>query len=358
MSQKNDWVTAADAVKMLAPRFTAYAAARRICERAHAGLVLARAEHFQVGDRSTQNYDIPKKFWWAEGEAALTQDWAAGDFSTWINDVQFKAFGVTFRRADLEKLAPTTDEAAATDQDDPSQNLYLQLLHLAETAPDISRATTPDTRLWLAQARAAIRQTDDTSNIATFEAALSMYSRPGGLGGGYDLEILQCLYNAIAHMGRSAPASMRGAFVPAGNAHDAIAAVGKILGEAKQAVMLVDPYADAAILERYALFAPEGVTVEVLADAADVKPTLKPAAEAWAKQYGATRPLSVRLGPAKALHDRLIILDQSVAYTVGQSFNALAARAPTSINRVIDAETASRKIEAHRQIWTGAKVVI
>lgn len=358
MSQKDDWVTAANAVKMLAPRFSTYAATRRICERAHAGLVRARAEHFQLGDRSTENFDIPKKFWWAEGEVALTQDWAAGDFSTWVDDVQFKAFGVTFRRVDLEKLAPPADEAAATGQDGPSQNLYLQLSHLAETAPDITRATTPDVRLWLAQARAAIRQTDDTSNIATFETALAMYSRPGGLGGGYGLEILQCLYNALAYVGRSAPSSLRGAFVPAGNAHDAIAAVGKILGEAKQSVMLIDPYADAAILERYALFAAEGVTVEVLADAADVKATLKPAAEAWVKQYGTSRPLSVRLGPAKALHDRLIILDQTVAYTVGQSFNALAARAPTSINRIVDAETARRKIEAHRQIWGAASVVI
>lgn len=358
MSQKDDWVAAAEAVKILVPRFSAYAATRRICERAHAGLVRARAEHFQLGDRSTENFDIPKTFWWAEGEAALTQDWTAGDFSTWIDDVQFKAFGVTFRRVDLEKLAPPADETPTIGQHDAGQSLYLQLLHLAETAPDITRDTTTDTRLWLAQVRAAIRQTEDTSNIATFEAALAMYSRPGGLTGGYGMEILQCLYNAVAFVGRNAPASMRGAFVPAGSAHDAIAAVGKILREAKQSVLLVDPYADASILERYALFAADGVAIEVLTDKADVKVTLKPAAEAWVKQYGTSRPLSVRLGAAKALHDRLIILDETVAYTVGQSFNALAARAPTSINRIIDAETARRKIEAHRQIWGAGTVLV
>ena len=38
---------------------------------------------------------------------ALKQDWAAGDFSTWIEHrIQLKAFGVTFARVDVGKLLP------------------------------------------------------------------------------------------------------------------------------------------------------------------------------------------------------------------------------------------------------------
>ncbi len=366
MNQSDDWVSAADALTLLESRFSAFAAARRICERAHAGLIRSRAESFQVDGRAHQSFDIPKEFWWAEGHEALEQDWAAGDFSTYIERrAQWKAFGVTFNRADLEKLLPAsgnqksrpTARTLEEKQASKNQELYLQLLHLAETAPDLTHAAKSDTRLWLAQARAAIHDTEDLPNIAAFENALSGYSGPPSAPA-YGSKILQCLYNAVAYVGRSTPSSMRGAFVPTGNAHDALAAVGKILGEAKRTVLLVDPYADAAILERYAVFAPEGVNVEVLADAKDIKPTLKPAADAWLKQYASARPLKVRVGPPKALHDRLIIIDETVAYTVGQSFNALAARAPTSINRIIDAETARRKIEAHRQIWNAATVLV
>lgn len=356
MPQPDDYVPAAAALKMLAPRFSGYSAVLRICERAHAGLVRARAEHYQVGNRTSENFDIQRKFWWAEGNAALTQDWTAGDFSTWIDDVQHKAFGVSFMRADLEKLVPASEGDATPAPDTANQRLYLQLAHLAETAPDFTKATTPDMRLWLGQARTAIKQTDDPTNIAAFEAALVAYSTPNALGRPEE-KILQSIYNALAYVGRDVPSAVRGAFIPAGNAHDAVTAVGKILGAAKAPVMLVDPYADAAILDQYALFAPEGVGINILADIKDSKPTLKPAAEAWVRQYGAQRPLSVRLSPWKALHDRLIILDDSVGYIVGQSFNALAVRAPTSINRM-DAETARRKIEAHQQFWNTATVLI
>ena len=103
----DEWVRAADAVALLKPILSAYAAQIRICERAHAGLIRARAEQFHVDQRATHNEDIPKEFWWAEGHQALEQDWAAGDFSTWIeHKVHLRAFAVTFARADIEKLLP------------------------------------------------------------------------------------------------------------------------------------------------------------------------------------------------------------------------------------------------------------
>lgn len=235
-------------------------------------------------------------------------------------------------------------------------DLYLKLTHLAETAPNLTVAPTKDTRLWLAQVRAAIKETDDGANLASFEAAMLMYDSAARAR--VADTILQTLYNAIAHENRNAPASVQGAFIPTGNAHDAVTAVGKILGGAKTSVLLVDPYADASILDSYALFAPEGVSIEVLTDSNSAKPTLKPAAEAWQKQYASARPLTVRLSAPKALHDRLIVIDQSTTFTVGQSFNALAARSPTSIVRITDADTSKLKIEAYRQIWSASDKLV
>jgi hypothetical protein len=107
MSGQDEWVRAAEAVGMLKPILAEHAARRRICERAHSGLIRARAGQFHYGQRVFRNHDIPKEFWWAKGQEALEQDWATGDFSTWLEHrTQLKAFGETFARADIGKLLP------------------------------------------------------------------------------------------------------------------------------------------------------------------------------------------------------------------------------------------------------------
>jgi hypothetical protein len=52
-------------------------------------------------------------------------------------------------------------------------------------------------------------------------------------------------------------------------------------------------------------------------------------------------------------HDREIIVDGVDVFVLGQSFNALAERAHTSIVRA-DAETAALKVAAYRDIWQKA----
>jgi hypothetical protein len=120
----DEWVRAADALRMLEPSFTAYAAGMRICERAHNGLIQARAETYRAGKAEPlKDFDVPADFWWAEGHAALEQDCAAGDFSTWIDErIHLRAFGVRFRRADIERLLPPkrdvkSEMAAHSDED-------------------------------------------------------------------------------------------------------------------------------------------------------------------------------------------------------------------------------------------------
>ena len=80
-------------------------------------MIKARAKRFIHDGRSADNVDIPAEFWWAEGGAALTQDWTTGCFYTWIKQrVRLQAFGVTFRRSDIEraKPAPVLENAKMT----------------------------------------------------------------------------------------------------------------------------------------------------------------------------------------------------------------------------------------------------
>jgi hypothetical protein len=67
----------------------------------------------------------------------------------------------------------------------------------------------------------------------------------------------------------------------------------------------------------------------------------------------ATRPLEIRLAPARSLHDRLIIVDGAQAWTLTQSLKDFAARSPATIVKV-DGETAGLKICAYDAIWRGA----
>jgi hypothetical protein len=115
---------------------------------------------------------------------------------------------------------------------------------------------------------------------------------------------------------------------------------------------MIDPYADAKVTD-YAILAPENVSVRLLADQADHKKSLKPAVERWVQQFGSARPLTVRLAPAKTLHDRAILVDNDTAWALGQSFNKLAERAHTTLIRM-ESESGALKVAAYAAIWRTA----
>lgn len=102
-----NWISAADAVALLKPAMTGRSAQMAICARAHAGLVRAKARRFMMGDKSRDNCEIPKEFWWAEGHEALEQNWITGDFETWLEKkIHLRAFGVSFDQVAVEELMP------------------------------------------------------------------------------------------------------------------------------------------------------------------------------------------------------------------------------------------------------------
>jgi len=114
MSEKEEWIGAARALTLLGMK--QLPGTRTICNRAHAGLIKARATRFIRAGKSADNVDVPAEFWWAKGGEALSQNWTTGDFDTWIDHrIHLQAFGVTFRRSDIEQLkaAPGVENAPA-----------------------------------------------------------------------------------------------------------------------------------------------------------------------------------------------------------------------------------------------------
>lgn len=158
------------------------------------------------------------------------------------------------------------------------------------------------------------------------------------------------LYRALARAERDAPRALQGAFIPIGGNFTAHAAISEVLETATMRIVLVDPYADIKILSDFAILATGETKVGILADEVNVKPTLKPAATAWKKEYGDSRPLEIRLAQAKSLHDRLILVDDQHVWNIGQSFKDIGLRSPTSLQK-LDTDTARLKIRAYQEIW-------
>lgn len=106
MSDGEEWISASDALTLVSPRLK-YSSASTICTRAYAGLIRARAAHITFNGRPLKDKEIPAKFWWAKGEAALDQNWRSSDFGTWIDHTDhIEAFGVEFLKSDIETLLP------------------------------------------------------------------------------------------------------------------------------------------------------------------------------------------------------------------------------------------------------------
>ena len=185
----------------------------------------------------------------------------------------------------------------------------MQLGRLAQTMPQLGLVSAdPDaTNQWLGKLDALFTTDDDVDNRVALRAAI-----PALVGARTPLEqsraaraITIILHRALAAAELRAPVSAKGSFIPAGNAFDAMSAIGKVLGTAKHDVLIVDPYMDEKALTDFASLAV------------------------------ATRPLEVRLAPARVLHDRLAIVDEAETYVLTQSLNAFAARSPAAVVRVV-----------------------
>src|SRR5207248_11145398 len=98
---QGQWISAARAHRMVASVLTS-GAHQTICSRAFDGLIRTRARRVIVGKQMSDDCPIPQVFWWACGEAALTQNWATGDFTTWIEQTQWRVYGVEFALEDIQ----------------------------------------------------------------------------------------------------------------------------------------------------------------------------------------------------------------------------------------------------------------
>jgi rhodanese-related sulfurtransferase len=110
------YISAAEAYDRLDPLVVG-SPAYTICPRACDGILTARAAILFWGNERRENCPIPKEFWWAGAEAALTQNWRSGDFETWIdNRLHCRAYGVMFLEAEIDVIVPGRQKPPAAPQ--------------------------------------------------------------------------------------------------------------------------------------------------------------------------------------------------------------------------------------------------
>lgn len=229
-----------------------------------------------------------------------------------------------------------------------TEQLYISIGRLLEEQPRADQMN--ELLRWVGRAVALVEQVSKMDAVEIKAAtSVRLHSDPWAVR---DLTNA-ALYRALAVVELKAPVSAQGSFIQAGNALDAMAAVGKVMQLAATAVTIVDPYMDDKVLTDFAPLAKERVNIRLLSDSSTVKPTFSPAAARFKTQFGGSRPLEARLSAPRALHDRLIVVDDTTVYTVTQSLNALAGRSHASIVRV-DPETSALKVAAYADIWNAA----
>jgi hypothetical protein len=237
-----------------------------------------------------------------------------------------------------------------------AQALYAQISSLIQTMPDLTAMgpLSGDTLRWLGRAQVLVEHAEGVGAKIEFQTHRNTLEQNRHIAAE---RIAGLLYRALAAVETMMPAPFEGAFIPAGNTFDAMTAVTKIFARAKAELLIVDPYLDEKILTEFAPLAPAGVKLKLLCDEAGYKQTLTLALSKWVQQYGVMRPIEARAARARTLHDRLVAVDGTLVWTVGQC-NALATRAPTSFVQS-DTATAELKIRAYGEdIWSAAKSLI
>lgn len=239
--------------------------------------------------------------------------------------------------------------------------LYLQLRELVAQMPDFSKAggsMTAEKLGWLGKAAHLVVVANNGAGMDPISFRTASDNLSGGVLHDTNAhQVAVIVHRALATAESKAPAAVRGGFIPAGGTFDVFQITSQLFAQARSDILLVDPYMDSVIFTDFVPLIPEKVQVYLLCDSFYTKPeAVAPAAERWARQYGATRPLAIRMSDPRRLHDRLAMIDGRGVWSLTQSFKDFAKRAPGSIQK-LDQDIAEWKLATYAQEWGQAKPI-
>src|SRR4051812_23556667 len=234
-----------------------------------------------------------------------------------------------------------------------SETLYFELGRLIAEMPELASAPiTPEAHRWLTSANALVKSNGCLTEALQLTVACENLNGP--LQARNADTITDILHRMFAKAEVNAPREVRGSVLLIGGNFDAYMAMRRLLVTATSDAFLVEPDAAGKILADYALLAPERITVRLLADKAQYRPSLIGGIQRWQQRFGDSRNLLVRVASANTLYERLILLDGGRAWVPGAPFSHLAKKTHTTLVRMRPEEEA-RKVAVYAEIWDEAK---
>ena len=233
------------------------------------------------------------------------------------------------------------------------ETLYLELGRLIADIPELaSGPITADVQRCLARANALVKSSGSLTDALQLKVASENLDSPLRVR---NAEIItNILHRMFVKAEANAPREVRGSVLLIGGNLDAYRAIGRLLVTASSDVLLVEPDAGGKFIADYAILTTERITVRLLADEAQYRPSLIRGIQQWQQRFGDIRNLMVRVASANLLHERLILLDGGRAWVLGAPFSLLVKRTHTTLIRMRPEEEA-RKIAMYAEIWEEAK---
>lgn len=237
--------------------------------------------------------------------------------------------------------------------------LYHQIGQIISEEPEILEGNdrgSGDILKWLGRAEALIEVTSPLGDHVRFgQLKTVLLTATKSNAEGQMRHIRGLLYAALAKAEINAPSAAKGAFIPAGSAFDALAAISSILRDCRGIVLVVDPYMDTVAVTDFLPMVSAGVPIRLLASGKQKSSGLQESVQRWKSQFSESRPIELRFAAPRVLHDRLI-LDDAQVWSISQSLNAIAQRSPAMVQRV-SADIAAAKREAFIELWERAEKV-
>jgi len=109
-----EWIKAPLALRYAACGEDHATAKQEIMERAHAGLIAAKAQTLSWGESEQRSRPVPQAFWGTDENDNFFEDWERGDFARCVEgEIDAKLFGVSFDFLALSDLLPAHKQAEA-----------------------------------------------------------------------------------------------------------------------------------------------------------------------------------------------------------------------------------------------------
>jgi hypothetical protein len=164
--------------------------------------------------------------------------------------------------------------------------------------------------------------------------------------------VMMPLYDAYGRAELLTPMENRGAFIPAGDTWNGYAAIVKLIQRPCDDLLVIDPYINSSFFIDFTPLAEAKKLVRCLTvNRTENHVGLMAAIGKWSRDpISSIKPVEVRYAPARALHDRLIIIDGKEVWLITQSLKDIALRSPASVSRA-EPDIGLMKMQHYEDLW-------